>query len=137
MTVLVARESSYGTIGVCTVVENPSLPDNAANMLAPYVDVANFFHDHGWKFSDPVVPKIVQSPKHGTLMSLDSDVFAYQPNAHYFGPERVTALARIGEKSLRIEYFMYVMQFVPSDDEPLQRYKDGLCPSKLRVWSIK
>jgi hypothetical protein len=132
-------QSSYGTIGICHFAENPSAPDNAANMFDFATDVGNYFADRRWKLAGQVSATVSRPPKHGTLTSDYPDypgIYTYHPEPGYRGLDRITVVATIGDKTLRMEYFVRVMEYVPVDDQKPDMYKRGYCPVNAPVWKI-
>jgi hypothetical protein len=133
----ISSEARYQTIGICHLAENPSAPDNAANMLSVTDDVTNYFADRHWKFSGPVIPQVRRVPRHGTLTQDYPGLFTYHPRPEYLGPDQVTIIAKVGQKTLRMEYFIRVLHFVPVDDAKPDMYERGYCPVNSRVWEIR
>jgi hypothetical protein len=134
------QKVSYRTIGICHLAENPSEPGNATNMLSPVTEVEIYFHNHHWELPEAVTAKVVRPPAHGTLTPDYPDspnVLVYHPHPGYLGKDRVTVIASIGEKPLRIEYFVNVMTVVQADDQEPGVYERGDCPVNARVWDIK
>jgi len=124
------------TIGICHLAENPSEPDNAANMLS-VSDEARYYFIAGHKqVSEPVRVEILRPPQHGHLVDIDSGLVTYRPDTGYYGKDRITILAASGMKTLRMEYFVHVMQYVPADDQEPDAYSRGYCPVKARTWRI-
>ena len=132
-------QASYGTIGICHFAENPSEPDNAANMFNFSTDVKNYFADRRWAFSGQVSATVSRPPQHGTLTADYPDypgIYTYHPDPGYLGSDRITVVATIGGKTLRMEYYVRVMNFVPVDDQQPDMYERGYCPVNSRVWQI-
>jgi len=132
----VRRPVSVGTIGICHLAENPSEPDNAANMLSVPDEARYHFTAGRRQLSEPVRIDILRPPQHGKLVDTDSGLFTYRPDAGYHGKDRITILAASGMKTLRMEYFVHVMQYVPADDQEPDEYSRGYCPVKARTWRI-
>jgi hypothetical protein len=132
----VRRPVSVGTIGICHLAENPSEPDNAANMLSVFDEAKYYFTAGHRQLSGPVTARILRPPRHGRLVDTDSGLFTYRPDAGYRGKDRITILAASGGKTLRMEYFVHVMEFVPADDQEPDEFSRGYCPVKARTWRI-
>jgi hypothetical protein len=128
--------SSYGTIGICHLSENPAEPDNATNMFSVPTAIENYFADRHWKLPTHVAAKVVRAPDHGTLTSDQAGLFSYRPQPGYLGFDRISILADIEGKKLRMEYFVRVMTYVPADDKEPDVYARGYCPVPVRIWTI-
>jgi hypothetical protein len=131
------RKSTYETVGICHFAENPSEPDNAANMLSVEDEVRGIFAERHWTSSLPVVTKVVRAPQHGVLLPDPPGVFTYHPHSGYLGNDRITIIAKAGQKTLRMEYFVRVVTAVQGNDQEPDMYEQGYCPVKARVWRIK
>jgi hypothetical protein len=128
--------ASYGTIGICHLSGNPADPDDAVNMFSVPTAVQNYFSGQHWKLPTNVTAKVLRAPAHGTLTSDQAGLFTYHPQPGYLGPDRISILADIGGKTLRMEYFVRVMTNVPEDDKEPDVYARGYCPVPVRVWKI-
>jgi hypothetical protein len=125
-----SQQTSYGTIGICHFAENPSEPDNAANMFNVSTDVENYFADRHWAFSGQVTAAVSRPPQHGTLTADYPDypgIYTYHPDPGYLGSDRITAVATVGGKTLRIEYFVRVIRsaFLPTSNLSVFQARDG------------
>lgn len=63
-------------------------------------------------------------------------IHTYHPEPGYLGPDRMPVVATIGDKTLRLEYFVRVMQYVPVDDREPDLHERSYCPVNARVWKI-
>jgi hypothetical protein len=132
----VSAPASYGTIGICHLSENPADPDDAVNMFSVPITVQNYFIANHKAPPKNVTAKVVRAPAHGTLTSDQAGIFTYHPQTGYLGPDRISILADIGGKELRMEYFVRVMTHVPDDDKEPDVFARGYCPVAAEVWKI-
>lgn len=127
---------AHEALGICQFVENPSAPDNAANMLGFATDVDNYVADSRRTRTTPVAANVVRPPRHGKLTEDYPGILTYRPAPGYLGADRVTIVARTGARRIRIEYFLRVVTFVPVDDLRPDMYARGDCPVPARTWII-
>ena len=127
------------TIGVCSLVENPPIPeDTAANIIIPGGQASVYLTNNEnlkldwshWKV------KVLRGPQYAELKSKGPANFGYVPTLKdYLGPDQATLLVEIGKINIKVIYHFKVMRAVggtggydPYDDK-------NNCPNGI-VWKI-
>jgi hypothetical protein len=138
------------SIGVCFMIENPTLPAREGlNLLSPVAITRGYFNSIEHQALEGASKvTVLQPPVHGTLEDLGTFVrdgfngplkdsgernYRYSAKAGYVGQDSVTLLVEKGGYKITVTFFLHVLKAPIGNDAILI---EELCPNGEPLWRI-